>query len=133
MKLHDRIALVTGGAGGLGRTIALCLANKGARVVICDINEAALEATRTELAEQGVPCLALRCDVSSSSEVNAMFDHIDVHFGPLHILVNNGALVPDKAHDEDRRKRHYALVTQPVRRQSLEITRNMDDSEWKRF
>ncbi len=133
MKLHNRVALVTGGAGGLGRAIALRLASEGANVVICDINEKALEATRAEIEERGAQCLALRCDVSSSSEVITMFDQIDVRFGALHILVNNAALVPDKPHDEERRKRHYALATQPVRRQSLEITRNMDDAEWKRF
>jgi 3-oxoacyl-[acyl-carrier protein] reductase len=66
----------------------------------------------------------MRCDVSSSAEVNAMFDRIDAHFGTLHILINNAALVLDKPHDDERRKRHYALVTQPLPRQSLEITRN---------
>ncbi|MCY1536385.1 3-oxoacyl-[acyl-carrier-protein] reductase [compost metagenome] len=41
--------------------------------------------------------------------------------------------MPDKPHDDERRQRHYALVTQPQPRQSLEITRHMDDAEWKRF
>lgn len=133
MKLTDRVALITGGAGGLGKAIALRMAAEGACVVICDINEAALEATRAEIESHGAQCLALRCDVSSSSEVDAMFAQIDVRFGTLHVLVNNAALVPDKPQDEERRKRHYALATQPVARQSLEITRHMDDAEWKRF
>ncbi|MCY1432312.1 putative oxidoreductase [compost metagenome] len=133
MKMNGRVALITGGAGGLGQAIALRMASEGANVVICDINEAALETTRGMIEELGAQCLALRCDVSSSAEVNAMFDRIDARFGTLHILVNNAALVPDKPHDDERRKRHYALVTQPLPRQSLEITRNMDDAEWKRF
>ncbi len=133
MKLHNRVALVTGGASGLGRAIALRLASEGAKLVICDINEKALETTRAEIEECGTQCLALCCDVSSSSGVITMFDQIDACFGAFHILVNNAALVPDKPHDEERRKRHYVLVTQPLRRQSLEITRNMDDTEWKRF
>ncbi|MNF29573.1 3-oxoacyl-[acyl-carrier-protein] reductase FabG [compost metagenome] len=133
MKLNGRVALITGGAGGLGHAIALRMAGEGACVVICDINEVALEATRAEIEGRGAQCLALRCDVSSSAEVAAMFDQIDARFGTLHILVNNAALVPDKPHDAERRQRHNALVTQPVPRQSLEITRHMDDAEWKRF
>lgn len=133
MKLQARVALITGGAGGLGKAIALRMAAEGACVVVCDINEAALEATRAEIESHGAQCLALRCDVSSSAEVDTLFAQIDARFGTLHILVNNAALVPDKPQDEERRKRHYALVTQPIARQSLEITRNMDDAEWKRF
>lgn len=133
MKLNNRVALVTGGAGGLGKAIALRMADEGAHVIICDINEQALDATRAEIESRGAQCLALRCDVSSSAEVEAMFARIDERFGPLHILVNNAAMVPAQAHDEVRRQRHYALVTQPIARQSLEITRNMDDAEWKRY
>ena len=68
MKLNNRVALITGGAGGLGRAIALRLASEGAYVVICDINEEALEATRAKIEERGAQCLALRCDVSSSAK-----------------------------------------------------------------
>ncbi|VVM78288.1 SDR family NAD(P)-dependent oxidoreductase [Pseudomonas fluorescens] len=133
MKHNGRVALITGGAAGLGRAIALRLAGEGAKVVICDVNEKALETTYAEIEHLGVECLALRCDVSVSTEVDAMFAQVDACFGPLHILVNNAALVPDKPHDEERRKHHYALVTQPLPRQSLEITSSMDDAEWKRF
>lgn len=133
MKLIDRVALITGGAGGLGKAIALRMASEGARVAILDINEEALEATRAEIERHGAECLALRCDVSSSAEVDVAFAQVDARFGSVHILVNNAGLVPDKAYDDKRRTRHYALMTQPIPRQSLEITRNMDDAEWKRF
>ena len=46
MKMNGRVALITGGAGGLGQAIALRMASEGANVVICDINEEALETTR---------------------------------------------------------------------------------------
>lgn len=133
MKLNNRVALVTGAAGGLGKALARRMGEDGARLVICDINDAALEMTRQEFEQAGIACLALHCDVSSSAEVDAMFARIDEQFGSVHILVNNAALVPEKPADEERRLRHYALVTQPVPRQSLEITRNLDDAEWKRF
>mgnify|MGYP006390339153 CR=1 FL=1 len=77
MKMNGRVALITGGAGGLGQAIALRMASEGACVVICDVNEEALETTRGMIEQRGAQCLALRCDVSSSAEVNAMFDRID--------------------------------------------------------
>ncbi|RJF98208.1 SDR family NAD(P)-dependent oxidoreductase [Noviherbaspirillum saxi] len=133
MKLKDKVAVVTGAAGGLGRGIALSFAREGARVVVCDINEAALAPVKAEIQELGAECLALHCDVSDSESVNAMFARIDTHLGTTHILVNNAGLVPEKPHDEERRKRHYGLATRPVPRQSLGITKEMSDAEWRRF
>ena len=133
MQLAQRVAVVTGAAGGLGSAIARRFAREGARLVLCDINEAAVRQLADELAAQGGQCLALRCDVSSSASVAEMFAAADARFGTVHILVNNAALVPDKPADEIRRKRHYGLITQPVPRQSLGITRDMSDDEWRRF
>lgn len=133
MQLKDKVAVVTGAAGGLGRGISLRFAREGARLVVCDINEAALAALHREIVALGTDCLAVACDVSSSERVDAMFAQADARFGTVHILVNNAALVPDKPHDDERRKRHYALLTQPLPRQSLAITREMSDAEWKRF
>lgn len=133
MQLQNKIALITGGASGLGKAMALRMAAEGASIVICDINDDALESTRRELEARGSACLAVHCDVSSSSEVNALFARIDQHFGTLHILVNNAALFAVRPEDEERRKRHYALVTQPIPRQSLHITSSMSDEDWQRF
>jgi 3-oxoacyl-[acyl-carrier protein] reductase len=133
MQLKQRVAVITGAAGGLGSAISQRFAREGAKVVLCDINEKAVRQLADELAGEGADCLALRCDVSSSASVAEMFAAVDARFGTVHILVNNAALVPDKPHDEDRRNRHYALITQPVPRQSLGITREMSDEEWRRF
>ncbi|RJG03001.1 SDR family NAD(P)-dependent oxidoreductase [Noviherbaspirillum sedimenti] len=133
MKLKGKVAVVTGAAGGLGRGIALSFAREGARIVACDINEAALAPVKAEIQELGAECLSLRCDVSDSADVDAMFARIDAYFGTTHILVNNAALVPEKPHDEERRKRHYGLATRPIPRQSLGITKDMSDTEWHRF
>ncbi|HQY71465.1 MAG TPA: SDR family NAD(P)-dependent oxidoreductase [Pseudomonadales bacterium] len=110
MQLKDKVAVITGAAGGLGRGIGRRFAREGARLVVCDIDESGLAPLREEIEAAGGECLALPCDVSSSASVDAMFARTDARFGTVHILVNNAALVPDKPHDEERRKRHYALL-----------------------
>jgi 3-oxoacyl-[acyl-carrier protein] reductase len=131
--LCGRVALVTGAGRGMGGAIAKALAKAGARVAICDIDMPALEDTRAAIEAGGAECLALRCDVSSSAEVNGMFEQIVARFGTLHILVNNAALVPNRAIDTERRNKHYAYITTPVPRQSLEITSGMTDEDWMRY
>lgn len=133
MKLKDRVALVTGAAGGLGRAIALGLAREGAHVVICDVNETGLAAVEQEVAALGAQCLAVRCDVSSSAEVATLFRAAVERFGTVHVLVNNAALVPARPADEARRRRHYAHLTTPIPRQSLQITSSLTDEDWHRY
>jgi 3-oxoacyl-[acyl-carrier protein] reductase len=133
MKLKDRIALVTGGAQGLGKAIALAMAKEGASVVVCDINDQTLAATTKELEALGRPCLGVNCDVSSSEAVQRMVATIKERFGTLHILVNNAALVPARPEDEQRRNRHYAYVTTPMPRQALGIVTSLTDDDWLRF
>lgn len=132
-NLHNRVALVTGAGRGLGRTIALALADAGARVAICDIDTDNLETTRAAIEAGGGECLALHCDVASSAAVDAMFAQLVARYGTLHILVNNAARVPEGEQDTVRRNRHYAYLTTPVPRQSLGITSAMCDAEWMRF
>jgi 3-oxoacyl-[acyl-carrier protein] reductase len=133
MKLKNKVAIITGAAGGLGRGLSITFAREGAKVVIADINETGLKVLETEIKELGAECLAVRCDVSSSASVDAMFAEVDNRFGTTHILINNAGLVPDRPVDVENRARHYALMTQPIPRQSLEITKNMSDEEWKRY
>lgn len=98
MDLHlaDKVALVTGGAIGLGKTIALALAAEGARVAVNDyarLQEA--EGLVDEIRKtHNADALAVRADVSNEAEVQAMFRAILDRFGQLDILVNNAALCP---------------------------------------
>jgi 3-oxoacyl-[acyl-carrier protein] reductase len=128
-----KVALVTGAGRGLGGSIARALAQAGATVAICDIDEAALEETRQAVESLGGRCLALCCDVSSSAEVATMYQRIVDTFGTLQILVNNAAIVPSRPVDTLRRNQHYAYLTTPVQRQSLQITSQISDEEWLRF
>jgi len=94
MELEDRVALVTGGAVRVGRTLGLTLAAHGAHVVI---NYHQSEEEAHALAEQittqyGRTALAIRADVSQAAQVTAMFQAIEDKFGRLDLLVNNAAI-----------------------------------------
>jgi 3-oxoacyl-[acyl-carrier protein] reductase len=131
--LAGRVALVTGAGPGLGRALARSLAEAGANLVVCDINEASLEQARASVEEAGSECLTVRCDVSDSASVQRMFAQAAERFGTVHILVNNAALTPNRKSDDERRNRHYTYLTTPMPRQSLEFTSNITDEEWHRW
>lgn len=133
MKLKDKVALVTGAGGGLGKAIAVAMAREGARIVACDVNEQALAAVEHDVTAAGAQCLALRCDVSSSAAVAQMFHDAVARFGTVDVLVNNAALVPSRPDDEVRRRRHYAYLTTPVPRESLQLTSSLTDEDWHRY
>jgi 3-oxoacyl-[acyl-carrier protein] reductase len=133
MKLENKVALITGGAQGLGKAIAIAMAKEGAKIAICDINQETLAKAEKEIETFGTQCLGIHCDVSSSESVAQMFAQIKEQFGTLHILVNNAALTPSKPIDEERRTRFYALLSTPIARQSLGVTKSMSDDEWLKF
>lgn len=95
MKLKDNVALVTGGAQGIGKTIALALAREGANVVISDVSLEKAEETAKECADLGVKTLAVKFDVSKPGEVSAAFTGIVGEMGRLDILVNNAGITRD--------------------------------------
>ncbi len=127
------VAVVTGAGPGLGGALALDLARAGARLVICDIDPTRLEATEAAIREMGGEVLSLTCDVSRSAEVDAMFGLAARHFGTVHVLVNNAAVIPAQAADEHRRSVHYAYISTPQPRRSLGFTSAMTDEDWHRF
>lgn len=87
--LKDKIALVTGGAGGIGRAIAEKYASEGASLVVADINQERLDSLEKQFASQGWPLLAIHTDVCDSSQVAAVMQTVEDSFGKLDILVNN--------------------------------------------
>ncbi|WP_202080978.1 enoyl-[acyl-carrier-protein] reductase FabL [Caldalkalibacillus salinus] len=92
MKLTKKVALVTGGSRGIGKTIALALADRGYNIIINYLrNKKAAEETQQELAAKGVETLVVKCNVGDVSKIKQMFKAIDDRFGRLDILVNNAA------------------------------------------
>jgi len=99
---HDntRVAIVTGGAQGMGRAVAELLARDGASVVINDVNKEAVEKVANELEELGLNVKPVVGDVTSSDDVGGLVKETVGEFGTVNILVNNaGVLRPTKVID----------------------------------
>ena len=97
MKLKDRIALVTGGSRGIGKVIALALAQEGAKVAInYQSNDEAAKDTATLIKKIGSSAFTFRADVSSYADVVQMRDAVTADLGVVDVLVNNAGITSDK-------------------------------------
>lgn len=102
MRLQDRIALITGAAGGIGRAIAEQYAREGARVVIADLNGDAAEAAARTICDAGGQAMALVMDVTDEQAVDDGFARVAEHWGPVSIaLANAGIQHIDPVHKLD--------------------------------
>ncbi|MBU1053686.1 MAG: SDR family oxidoreductase [Proteobacteria bacterium] len=105
MKLKDKVAIITGGSAGIGKAIALGMANEGANIVITARNEERLKTAEQDIKAVGVEVLALKSDVSVISDIKGMIDKTIKKFGKIDILVNNAAIsgssVPFLEKDEE--------------------------------
>src|SRR3954470_7115871 len=97
-RLDDKVAVVTGGAAGIGRAASIALAREGARVGIGDVDEEGGERVAGEIADDGGQAFARRTDVRSSDDVAALVrEAVDRH-GRLDVMVNNaGVAIPGSA------------------------------------
>ncbi|SEN98422.1 SDR family NAD(P)-dependent oxidoreductase [Paenibacillus sp. OV219] len=87
--LEDRIAVVTGGGNGIGKAIAIALAEEGARVVIADIHMEAAFKVEEHIRQNGGTCLVVEADVVRKTDVERIFDETLRVFGKVDILINN--------------------------------------------
>ena len=87
--LTGKVAIITGGGGGLGRQMGRALAEMGADIVLCGRKAEHFEEAAAELRVLGVRALGLRCDVTSPDDVRALVDRTKAEFGRIDVLVNN--------------------------------------------
>lgn len=92
-RLKGKVALITGGAKGIGRAIALRFAQEGADIAIADIAADAMFSTEKEIRGLGRECLAERVDVTNRENVEAAVQAIADHFSAIDILVNNAGII----------------------------------------
>jgi 3-oxoacyl-[acyl-carrier protein] reductase len=92
MRLKDEVALITGGAAGIGKATARRFIEEGARVVICDVNQEAGEAAVDELGPQAV---FYRVDVTDRQAVQGWVNEVVERYGRVDVLVNNAGILRD--------------------------------------
>jgi len=92
MEIRGRTAVVSGGASGIGRSICLALARKGANIVVADIDEAGGEETVRLVGEAGAQAAFRRCDVTKTEDLEGTFAFALERFGSLDIVCNNAGI-----------------------------------------
>jgi 3-oxoacyl-[acyl-carrier protein] reductase len=92
--LEDRVAIVTGGGGGLGEGICGTLAAAGAAVAAVDVAREEAERVAEQVSSSGARCIALEADVSDRRSTEAMVEKVEDELGGVDILVNNAAIYP---------------------------------------
>ncbi|HIQ06280.1 MAG TPA: glucose 1-dehydrogenase [Anaerolineae bacterium] len=93
MQLKDKVALVTGGASGIGRATAILFAREGAAVAVVDINEAAGQSVVQEIVDGGGEAIFIRCDVTGAEDCRNAVRRTVQAFGRLDILFNNAGII----------------------------------------
>lgn len=109
-NFEDKVAFVSGAAGGIGRATALAFAQEGANVVVADIDEQGNQETADMIEEHGGPALAVACDLRESEDVQAVLDEVIEEFGRLDFACNNAGV-----------------------EQGPEKTAELDEAEWDRI
>ena len=100
MKLKGKVAVVTGGLRGIGRAIAVAIAEEGADLLIAGRSMDGAAKTEQEIGALGRRCVVVQADVADEVAVRGMIAHTVQHFGGLDILVNNAGVAPFKPIDE---------------------------------
>lgn len=95
VRLENKVAVVTGAASGVGKSIAILFAEEGAKVVVADLNEDGIKETVDEIESAGGKATGVTVNVTSESDISEMIETAVSEFGTLDILVNNAGIMDD--------------------------------------
>jgi NAD(P)-dependent dehydrogenase (short-subunit alcohol dehydrogenase family) len=93
-RLTDKVGIVTGAGDGIGRGIALAFANEGAKLAVCDLNNATVWETARIIREAGAEVIAEQIDVRNPVEIQSFVSKVKNRFNRIDCLVNNAAVMP---------------------------------------
>ena len=91
-QFKDKVAVVTGGASGIGKAIVRALLAEGAKVVVADVEQSAIDSAIAELGTGDASLSGIQTDVSSPDSVNALADQVYADHGSCHLLFNNAGV-----------------------------------------
>lgn len=91
-ELRDKVAVVTGGASGIGLGMARAFAEQGMKLVIADVESGALEKAAATLRDEGAQVVGVECDVSKQASLEALRDRTLTEYGAVHVLCNNAGV-----------------------------------------
>src|SRR6516164_2452112 len=95
MRLTEKVSIITGAGQGIGRATALKFASEGARVAVCDINQAAVDDTVKAIEATGADAAGFRVDVTDKESITRMVEGVMAKWGRVDTLVNNAGIVQD--------------------------------------
>ena len=98
MRLADKVSIITGAGGGMGRVAALMFAEQGARVVVAEYSEEAGNETVELVRAAGGDATFVKVDVSKEADARAMVEHAVATYGRLDVLYNNAGIMPEADH-----------------------------------
>ncbi len=128
-RMQGRIAVVTGGASGIGRAISLAFAREGARVAVLDLRADAASAVA---AEAGTDARGYGCDVADPAAVRQTFAAVAAELGAVDVLVNNAGIAVRRQDVQDRAVANIEAMITGGEQVSLRATSTLDDETWDR-
>ncbi|PHV12587.1 beta-ketoacyl-ACP reductase [Chitinimonas sp. BJB300] len=95
MRLADKVTVITGAASGIGQATALRFGKEGARVVVCDINQAGIDSVVSEIVGNGGQAVGYVVNVTDKAQIASMVAGVKGQWGRIDVLVNNAGIVAD--------------------------------------